>query len=218
MEKGSVVTHGHLLSIPCKVKLNDQENCMLYACYHLSMLAFDTLLVALLFIDTLALIFFTIFFLYWFFYTHMYTVPYVPSKKKVIDAMLSHVEDIENATILDLGSGLGDILIPAAKRGARVIGIEVNPLLVRLTKMRIRWHGLSDRATVIQGDFFEIPLPEAHAVLVYLLPSINERLRSKLASDMQPHTLVVSNSFPVEGWTAHAETDEVKVYRVPPRR
>ena len=59
-------------------------------------------------------------------------VIYVPTPQPVVDAMLDMAKVTANDVVYDLGSGDGRIVITAAKKyGARGVGIEMDPALIR---------------------------------------------------------------------------------------
>ena len=156
-----------------------------------------------------------IFGLVYMYYGVRYMLPYVPSSKKSIDDMLAHIDDVQNSTLLDLGSGTGDILLEVARRGGRAIGIEVIPFLVWITRWRAAREGLSDKITVICADMFSTKLPNADIVTLYVLAKPTAQLAPKLAAEL-PNAKVISHGFPLPGWTPTFESTEVKVYTFKP--
>jgi len=127
-------------------------------------------------------------------------VVWVPTPQALVDKML----DLANVTaqdyVMDLGSGDGRTVITAAKRGARAVGIEYNPDMVELSKQNAEKAGVGSRATFIKADLFETDLSRASVITMFLLPSINMKLRPKIL-DLRPGTRIVSNSFDMEDWT-----------------
>src|SRR5260221_4894485 len=59
------------------------------------------------------------------------------------------------STALDLGSGIGTVLMIAAWRlpGTRFVTIEAQPESVHLARKSARWNGLEERFDIRQGDF-----------------------------------------------------------------
>src|SRR5690606_9041896 len=103
--------------------------------------------------------------------------------------------------VVDLGSGDGRIPIAAAKHfGARALGIEYNPKMVKLAQCYVRAEGLSQKVTIKQGDIFEEDFSDATVVTMYLLSELNMRLRPTILK-MRPGTRVVSNSFKMGEWS-----------------
>ena len=126
-------------------------------------------------------------------------VVWVPTPQALVDRMLDMAKVTPDDYLVDLGSGDGRTVITAAKRGLRAHGIEYNPDLVALSKRNAAEAGVADRATFEQADLFESDFSSAHVVTLFLLPSLNERLRPILL-DMAPGTRVVSNSFDMGDW------------------
>jgi tRNA G37 N-methylase Trm5 len=105
---------------------------------------------------------------------------------------------------MDLGSGDGRTVITAAKRGATAMGIEYNPDMVELSKKNASSAGVSNKATFVKADLFETDLSKAQVITMFLLPSINMKLRPKIL-DLKPGTRIVTNSFTMEDWQADPE-------------
>jgi len=123
-------------------------------------------------------------------------VLYVPTPQPVVDAMLQLAQVTERDVVYDLGAGDGRIVIAAAKRyGARGVGIEIDPALVRQAEAAAVDAGVADRVRFATQDLFTADLSEATVVTLYLLQSINERLRPKLVRELKPGTRVVSHVF-----------------------
>jgi len=131
----------------------------------------------------------------------MYDVPFVPSPEVVVRRMLQLADVRENEVVYDLGCGDGRVLIIAAKEfGARAVGIEIRRDLYEQCLKRIKDLGLEDRVKVHHGNFFDFDISDADVVTLYLLTSVNEKLRPKLERELRPGTRVVSHDFEVPGW------------------
>ena len=128
-------------------------------------------------------------------------VVWVPTPQALVDRMLDLAKVTPQDFVIDLGSGDGRTVITAARRGARALGIEYNPDMVALARKNAAEAKVTDRATFEQADLFETDFSKATVVTMFLLPSINLKLRPKLL-EMAPGTRVVSNSFTMEDWTA----------------
>ena len=126
-------------------------------------------------------------------------VVWVPTPQALVDKMLDMAKVTANDFVMDLGSGDGRTVITAAKRGARAVGIEYNPDMVELSKQNAAKEGVTDRATFMKADLFETDLTKADVITMFLLQSINMRLRPTLLS-LKPGTRIVSNSFDMEDW------------------
>jgi precorrin-6B methylase 2 len=127
-------------------------------------------------------------------------VVWVPTSQALVDKMLDLAKVTPQDFVIDLGSGDGRTVITAAKRGARAMGIEYNPEMVELSKRNAAAAGLSeDKAKFMKADLFETDFSQATVITMFLLPSINLKLRPKIL-DMKPGTRVVSNTFTMEDW------------------
>src|SRR5690606_33272620 len=135
-------------------------------------------------------------------------VVWVPTSQALVDRMLEMAQLTANDRLVDLGSGDGRLVITAAKHGAISRGIEFDPDLVAMSKRAAQAEGVTERATFEQADIFESDFSDASVVTLFLLPSLNLRLRPTLL-DMKPGTRVVSNSFAMEAWEPD-ESVEVK--------
>jgi len=133
-------------------------------------------------------------------------VVWVPTSQALVDKMLDMAKVTPQDYVIDLGSGDGRTVITAAKRGARAMGIEYNPDMVELSKRNAAAAGLTeDKAKFMKADLFETDFTQATVITMFLLPSINLKLRPKIL-DMKPGTRVVSNTFTMEDW----EPDETQ--------
>lgn len=134
-------------------------------------------------------------------------VVWVPTGNSLVARMLDMAELKPGDRLVDLGSGDGRTVIAAAMRGIPSRGIEYNPDLVTLSRQNAQAAGVADLAKFERGDIFESDFSEATVVTLFLLPSLNLRLRPILL-DMPPGTRVISNSFHMEDWQAD-DTAEV---------
>ncbi len=109
--------------------------------------------------------------------------------------------------VIDLGTGDGRILLAAARdRGARGLGVDLDPVLIRDAQDAATRAGVADRVTFRTQDLFETPLAEASVVTMFLLPEINLRLRPRLLAELQPGARVVSHAFDMGDWRPDATT------------
>jgi precorrin-6B methylase 2 len=128
-------------------------------------------------------------------------VVWVPTPQALVEKMLDMAKVTPQDYVIDLGSGDGRTVITAAKRGATALGVEYNPDMVALSEFNAKEAGVTGKASFIRGDIFEYDFSKANVVTMFLLPSINMKLRPKLL-DMRPGTRIVTNSFTMEDWEA----------------
>jgi SAM-dependent methyltransferase len=129
-------------------------------------------------------------------------VPYVNTPQRVVERMLAMADVSEDDVVYDLGSGDGRFVITAAQQfGARGVGVEIDPNLVREARSKARLAGVSDRVEFRQGNLFDVDLGEATVVTLYLEPDLNMKLRPKLLLQLDPGARVVSHDFGMGSWT-----------------
>ena len=126
-------------------------------------------------------------------------VVYVPTPQIVVDSMLDMAKVSKGDYLIDLGSGDGRTVITAAKRGATAVGIEYNPDMVALSQRAAEKEGVTAKASFRKADLFETDLSRATVITMFLLPSINLKLRPKILA-LKPGTRIVSNSFTMDTW------------------
>lgn len=131
-------------------------------------------------------------------------VPYVPTDEAVVTAMLDLANVHENDVLYDLGCGDGRIVLAAAKRGARAVGVDIDLQRIHECQENCKRLGLSRRVNFLNKSFFDVDLSPASIVTLYLLPSINIKLRPKLLWELRPGARVVSNNFDMKEWPADA--------------
>ena len=133
-------------------------------------------------------------------------VPFVPTTEEGVKAMLK-LADVKNSDIVyDLGCGDGRIVIAAAKNyGAHAVGIDIDPKRIQEAKDNARRAGVEDLVRFEEADLFQADIHEASVVTLFLLSSVNQRLRPKLMQDLKPGTRVVSNTFSMGDWKPDKE-------------
>jgi SAM-dependent methyltransferase len=127
-------------------------------------------------------------------------VIFVPTRELVIEAMLNAAKVGPNDVVYDLGCGDGRIVVAAAKRGARAVGIDIDPERIKEANANAVKNGVTDRVQFRQEDLFEADIREATVVTLYLLPSLNVKLRPRLMDQLKPGTRIVSHDFDMGDW------------------
>ncbi|MFC0337959.1 Methyltransferase domain-containing protein [Kushneria avicenniae] len=129
-------------------------------------------------------------------------VPYVPTPEPVVEGMMEMGAVSEGNRVIDLGSGDGRIAIAAAKLGAQVLGVDIDPERIREADENAEREGVTDRVEFRQEDLFDTPIADADVLTLYLLPTINQQLRPKILTDMAPGSRVVSHAFDMGNWAS----------------
>ena len=127
-------------------------------------------------------------------------VPFITTPDHVTLAMLELAGVTARDVVVDLGSGDGRIVITAARRfGARGLGVEISPELVRKSRDNARAAGVADRAEFREQDLFRTDLAQAQVITMYLLPEFNLQLRPRLLA-LAPGTRIVSHDWDMGEW------------------
>jgi tRNA G37 N-methylase Trm5 len=129
-------------------------------------------------------------------------VIYVPTPQNVVDAMLKMANVKAGDVVWDLGSGDGRIPITAVQKfgAARATGIDIDPVRIKEANENAQKANVTDKVKFLNQDLFTSNFSDATVVTLYLLPSLNEKLRPKLLADLKPGTRIVSHAFEMGDW------------------
>jgi SAM-dependent methyltransferase len=141
---------------------------------------------------------------------HAPEVPFVPTPEVAVEGMLKLAGVKPGDVVYDLGSGDGRIVISAVKNHGvtRAVGVDINPERIAEANENARRAGVEDQVEFRQGDLFDADIGDATVVTLYLLPSVNERLKPKLLSELKPGTRIVSHGFDMGDWKPDKEVQE----------
>ena len=122
----------------------------------------------------------------------------MPSSTKAYIAMVQLADETGLDTIIDLGSGWGNFIIPMARRAPdkAVIGYELSVLPWFFTNVLIKLLRLKN-LNVYRQDFFKVTLPTDAALVCYLYPQAMEKLSEKLNQEdsTKKTRYLISNNF-----------------------
>lgn len=149
-------------------------------------------------------------------------VIYVPTPQPVVEAMLEMAKVRSGDLLYDLGSGDGRIPITAAKTyGVRAVGIDIDPERIAEANVNAKAAGVTDKVSFRRADLFKTDLRKADVVTLYLLQSLNEKLRPKLLAELKPGSRIVSHTFDMGDWkpeeTREIGASTIYLWTVPPR-
>src|SRR5687768_15927614 len=131
-------------------------------------------------------------------------VVWVPSSPQMVEKMLDVAKVTAADIVMDLGSGDGRMVIGAAKRGARAIGVEYTPEMVEHARKNARDAGVDGKATFVQGDMYEADISKATVMALFLLPDNLDRLKPKFLA-LKPGSRIVLNTYAITGWEPDEE-------------
>lgn len=132
-------------------------------------------------------------------FVHMFfLVPYVPSRKRVIEKMVAMAKLRPREKVFDLGCGDGRLLIAAEKKAAvKTEGFEIAPLVFFLAWIR---KILSrSRMKLHFKNLFAANFRQANVIFCYLIPNVMPRLSEKIKRECKRGTRIVSNTFHIPG-------------------
>ena len=132
-------------------------------------------------------------------------VPYVPTPDKVVERMLDLADVQPSDYVIDLGSGDGRIVIAAAQRGANGHGIDLDPDRIAEARQNAEKAGVSNQIMFMEQNIFDTDFSKASVITMYLLSSINKKLRPELLDKLEPGTKIVSHSFDMGEWEPDKE-------------
>jgi hypothetical protein len=127
-------------------------------------------------------------------------VGFVATPAALVTGMLDLAAVADTDVVYDLGSGDGRIVIAAARRGARGVGVELDSMLVEESRASADTAGVAARAEFRQADLFATDLRPATVVTLYLGRELNQRLRPIFLRDLRTGTRVVSQAFDMGDW------------------
>ncbi len=152
-------------------------------------------------------------FMIWMVWSVIPGAPWLPTSKSKVRSMLKFAGVKEDDVVYDLGSGDGRIIIMAAKDfNASAVGIEIDYIRYKWSRLMIRRHKLTDRVTVFRGNFFSFDIRAASVVTLYLGVSVNNKLREKLANELKPGSRIVSHHFVLKDWKPIARDEKADLY------
>jgi SAM-dependent methyltransferase len=146
--------------------------------------------------------------------------PFASTPEDVVERMLT-LADVKPADVVyDLGCGDGRIVIAAAKRGARGVGVDIDPLRIAESKANAKAAGVEGLVEFRLQDAMTVDVSPATVVTLFLLPASNVKLRPMLTSQLKPGARIVSHAFSMgRDWPADkvdhftsAAGDEVTLY------
>lgn len=125
--------------------------------------------------------------------------PFVPTASSYLPEIVKKLHLKKGQTVYDLGSGNGKIVRFIAQRyPVKVVGIEINPLLVLGSRIMGKIQGL-ENSYFKRKNLFKEDLSGANVVFVFLLSKTLKKLKKKILKDCQRGTMVVSHGFKFPG-------------------
>ena len=140
--------------------------------------------------------------------------PYVMVDKKLICRALKLVGLKKGEIFYDLGCGNGDVLIEAAKIGAKVRGYEISPFFYLWARLRTAKYS---NIKIDYQNIFKADLAKADVIYCYLWPKMLEKLAPKFKRELKSDSRLISIGFPIENLDQEKqfEINRHKIYIYP---
>lgn len=138
--------------------------------------------------------------------------PWLPVRKQDVKAAFDIVDVGSEDIVIDLGSGDGRLLAAAAKRGAHVIGYELNPILCWISRFRLRSYGL--RSAIYRKNLLSADITNASVIYIFgmewIMPFVSEKLKNEARRDVK----IVSFAFALPGLVEIRKVGIARLYKV----
>lgn len=128
--------------------------------------------------------------------------PWVPTRSKDLERIMRLFALQPGQTLYDLGCGDGKVVLYGSKHYAlRGIGVELALPLYCICQLR-RWLSGITNCSFRFGNLFWQNLSDANGVYIFGMPKqLQQRLVTKLKTELQPGTKVISCAFKITGLT-----------------
>jgi SAM-dependent methyltransferase len=128
-------------------------------------------------------------------------VIYVPTPQEVVDRMLEMAQVKGTDFVIDLGCGDGRNVVTAAQKyGARGFGVDIDPERIKEANENAKKAGVTDKVEFRVANLFETKIGDANVMMMYLLSTINLKLRPRILDEMKPGSRIVSHAFDMGDW------------------
>ncbi|MEK7473613.1 MAG: hypothetical protein AAB668_02720 [Patescibacteria group bacterium] len=138
--------------------------------------------------------------------------PWLPVRKQDIEAAFRLVDVGPDDVVIDLGSGDGRLLVEAAKRGARVVGYELNPFMAWLSRVRLK--SFKDHAIIHRTNLLRADVSHATVIFIFGMGTIMSAVEKKLRREARPDVRIVSFAFELPGRTYEKKDGIALLYRL----
>lgn len=139
--------------------------------------------------------------------------PYLPTLTKQITTALDLMDLKPGQTLLELGAGDGRVMKAAAQRGLNVVGIEINPFLVVIA--RIRCWRYRKQVTIIWDDMWKAHWPQADGIFTFMIQRQMERLDKKIVAWHERPVKLASFAFHIPHKAPTSKYNGIFLYTYP---
>ena len=146
-------------------------------------------------------------------YTFVWGAGYQPVPRRSLEKMIEYARPGEGDLVYDLGSGFGRIVLEVAeKRGARCVGVELDPIRCWWSRLSARRKGLQDKVSIVRKNLLSVGVSDADVMFLFLSPLLMDKVEEKLLRELKKGSRIVSYSHQFRGWAPTAMDRETNVY------
>jgi|SRR3989344_423934 len=113
-----------------------------------------------------------------------------PETELLVDAVLDFIKNNSSATILDIGTGAGNISISVAKNApnVKIIATDISQKALEVAKQNARLHGVEDKIEFVVSDLLNAPLKNPDVIVTNLpyIPSARIPYLDSSVKDFEP--------------------------------
>jgi ribosomal protein L11 methylase PrmA len=148
-------------------------------------------------------------------YAWLFHTPFYPSNPKKLKSVFDELNiDLRGKNFLDLGSGDGRVVVWAVKNGMSAEGIEINPYLSLLSKLRIKLNRASSKAKILNKNFKNHNFSKYDIVYTYIFKEYIDEIEDKLFNQMKPGSVIISKIFKFSNRQVDKKIGEFNIYFV----
>ncbi|MFC1710807.1 hypothetical protein ACFLZJ_01475 [Nanoarchaeota archaeon] len=135
------------------------------------------------------------------------------TQPKTVNNIIILTKPKKQDKIAELGSGDGEVVIALAKKGAKVDGYEINPILVFISRYRIKKQGLSGNAKIYWKSFWGVNLSKYNKIVFFQYKTIMQELEEKLKKELKLKSLIISHYWKFPNWKIKKKIGQVYLYK-----
>lgn len=119
---------------------------------------------------------------------------FLPTNHRLISEAVKLADIKKSDNVIDLGSGDGRFLFEAAKYSEHVFGVEIHPLLVLFTRLKI-YLGRNKNIKILFKNFWHINLKEYDVIFTFLHTKRMKKLEDKIRREGKRQTRIITYAF-----------------------
>ena len=147
----------------------------------------------------------------WVVYTRFFGAEFVETPKQVRKIALKMLKLNKKDVFYDLGAGAGSLLLEAAPKVKKAIGIEIDPLRFLIAYFRTKVKKL-ENAEVVFGNLFSVPLNNATKIFLFLSKEASAKMAKKLKKEAKK-AVIVSYKWPITELRTIEKNQEYRLYK-----